>query len=343
MREHIHLVNTHGIGDVIMSLPVIESVLSSGFKLSMLVKSNVEAEVIKTVLNLSEDKVEFIYFQNLSKEGVKGYLKILKKLRSLNIDLIIPSHSVNINKYNLIALFSKSKVRAGQSGGKFNFNHINYDDQSQGHKVEVNYAIFDFILSEAGYNFKPCINLTIPSYHKTNPYRFIDKYERGVISIAPGSGVVESHKRWPIEKYAELIELLLRDKFTIAILGGPGEEELAESIMRLVDHSTGIYNFTGKLKIKETMDVLYESDFLVSNCNGISHMASAIEQIKIIGIYGPTNFKITGAYSDNFFPQSLNLKCSPCYNSSYVTGCGNPICMLNINAQDIHNAIREVQ
>ncbi|MEZ8326203.1 glycosyltransferase family 9 protein [Vibrio splendidus] len=338
MKNHIHLVNTHGIGDVIMSLPTINSILSSGIKLSMTVKSKVEASVINSALGLNGE-IEFIFFKDYSNKGIKGYFGFFRKLRNFNVDIIIPSISVGKTKYNLMALLSKAKIRTGLSGGGLDFNHVKLSLDERRHKVEVNYEIFRGIVKKLSLDINLDKDVTMPIF---SGKKDCNVNVGQLVAIAPGCGILEKHKRWPLEKYAELANQLLKKNFSIAILGGNAEKELAEEIVNLIHDNKNVYNFVGKLSIESTLSTLYNSEVLVANCNGVSHMASLIRNIDIVGLYGPTDYKFTGPYSDNLHALTLGLDCSPCYSASNLTGCGNPVCMKNIDVVSVENIVSNI-
>lgn len=338
MKKHIHLVNTHGIGDVIMSLPVIKVILSNDIKLSMTVKSKVEASVINSALGLN-DEIDYILFKEYSNKGIKGYFDFFRKLRKLNLDVIIPSVSVGKTKYNLMALFSKAKVRSALSGGKFNLNHIKLSLDESKHKVELNYEMFIYVANKLFKDLKLDKSVTMPVFSSRNVF---DTNGKKLVSIAPGCGMLEKHKRWPLEKYAELANRLIEQDFAIAILGGKEEKELAEKIINRIHDSRNLHNFVGNLSIEGTLSILNNSEVLVTNCNGISHMASLIKDINIIGLYGPTDYKFTGPYSNNLHALTLELNCSPCYSSNYLTGCGNPVCMNNIDVTNVESVVSKL-
>ncbi|HFG1578517.1 TPA: glycosyltransferase family 9 protein, partial [Vibrio cholerae] len=198
-------------------------------------------------------------------------------------------------KYNILALISNSKYRVGFSGGKFNFNHLSYTLNPIIHKAESNYQIWKRAIRKFDMDVILDDDVNMPEYTGN---KFFDDFDKNLVSIAPGSGILEKHKRWPVEKYIELTNKLTSQDIHVAILGGDIEKELADDIMKSAIDKDKIHNFVSKLSIKDTISVLHSSNVLVANCNGVSHMASLIKNISIIGIYGPTNYRITGPYTE---------------------------------------------
>jgi hypothetical protein len=78
----------------------------------------------------------------------------------------------------------------------------------------------------------------------------------------------------------------------------------------------------------------------VTACSGIAHLAS-LADVPIVGLFGPTNPGFTGPFSDKLRVVKLNLPCSPCYGTDFVTGCGNAICMSMLYPEIVFDAVVE--
>lgn len=163
------------------------------------------------------------------------------------------------------------------------------------------------------------------------------------ISIAPGSGEIENHKRWPQNKFTRLINAIHEKipNIGIILLGNRIEINLNESIEKSVINKELVFNFTGKTSIEETAHLLYLCNLTIANCNGLSHLASAVGS-KVIGLYGPTDPKFTGPFTSRLFAVSLKMSCSPCYKRGYITGCGNPVCLSDLTVKQVFDTVQKV-
>jgi len=323
----IHVFNTHGIGDVIMSLPMLKNILSREARVLLTVKGKAEAEVVACTLGKNFcERIEYIYFSDFN--GFGGKLRYFKLLRSHNIDLSITATGIHMDKYNLMAFLSGATQRVGL-GGKLAFlNHKNLTQFENIHKVRKNLEIVEFSFDlDLDIEFEQ-----LPSYQADHFYicESPPLPHCKVIALAPSSGELESHKRWPLGNYRKLTERLVEKGHMVILLGGPGEEELGDYISRGLSPDK-VKNYIGKLSIQQSLDCMHECDVLVANCNGLSHMGSLIPDLKIVGLFGPTNPSITGPYSKDLTPIRLGLDCSPCYRRGYIQGCGDPVCMQDID------------
>ena len=68
-----------------------------------------------------------------------------------------------------------------------------------------------------------------------------------------------------------------------------------------------------------------------------AHIAGASAK-NIISIHGPTNFYQSAPYSTKYNDvkvATLNLKCSPCYDTEAIKNCKKNICMQDLNAETV--------
>ncbi|MBA5762794.1 glycosyltransferase family 9 protein [Vibrio sp. 404] len=331
----VHIFNSHGIGDVIMTLPMIESVLNEGGRLLISVKGKAESDIIGAALGGGgSDNIEFIHLSRYP--GFFGALSYIAQLQSKKIDISIPVTGIHPDKYNFMAFLSRAKYRVGCGGHLSFLNDNNFCTHRFFHKVEKNLEILSCVIP-----LSTDIELTCLSAYQTDSDFFGSrnlKPEGKVIALAPSSGEAESHKRWSLENFHELAKYLISRGNTVVILGSPGEEGLAGRILKNLN-SEAVHNFVGALSIKESLDCLEQCDFLIANCNGLSHMGSLVPSLKIIGLYGPTNPMLTGPFRRDLVAVNTNLDCSPCYKRGYITGCGDPVCMRSI---DVSLVIKEI-
>ncbi len=152
----------------------------------------------------------------------------------------------------------------------------------------------------------------LPKLHPTKAdFEFIEKYKADpYICIAPSS--VWFTKRYPIERWAELIALL-PEKYTIYLLGGPPDSGLAQGILDLVTRPR-VENLCGKLSYLQSAALMKGADMNYANDSAPLHFASAMDA-PVTGVFCST---IT---SFGFGPQSHNsriveidyvLACKPC-------------------------------
>jgi heptosyltransferase-1 len=114
------------------------------------------------------------------------------------------------------------------------------------------------------------------------PFAKGDFDARGAVVLLPGAGRPE--KVWPIERFQELAKQL-GDRALAA--WGPGEEERARAIGCPVAPRTSL---------RELAQLLKSASLVIGGDTGPLHLADAL-RTKVIGLYGPTNPRRNGPWS----------------------------------------------
>ena len=133
------------------------------------------------------------------------------------------------------------------------------------------------------------------------------------IALQPGARWM--NKRWPVEKFSELVRLL-GAKFPtarFAIIGGKDEQLLGE-IISTADPARCL-NLCGKTSLLEMVEWLRLSELLVTNDTGPMHVAAALGK-PLVALFGPTEPRRTGPYSQLENVMRVELPCAPCMKSA---------------------------
>ncbi|MFH1798652.1 MAG: glycosyltransferase family 9 protein [Candidatus Omnitrophota bacterium] len=176
-----------------------------------------------------------------------------------------------------------------------------------------------------------------------------DKQEADKILYAEGEGrrviVVNvggnwPAKRWPLDRFTELIKRLL-DRFEdveVALSGAKKDIEVTEKIKSEVDDKR-CYSLAGKTTLNELAAVFQKSSLMISADSGPLHLASAAGN-PIIGLFGPTSREITGPRGKgrNIIIQK-EIDCEiPCY----IESCEKDyLCMRSITVNEVFAAAEE--
>jgi ADP-heptose:LPS heptosyltransferase len=340
--KHIIVAVQNGIGDVVMSLPMLSALdknLPSDGVLSLLLLNR----GLSGLVNLLNWKSTLNIIPLDYKRGW-NYRKLLStalRLRFARADVFLAVHSTNRLFPSIFAFLVGAPISVGPSGrwSKIGFN-ITVPPPGDKHKVQY-YAEFP---KAAG--LTECelgeVEVILPPDKMVEAQHFLknDEPSQKWIFLAPGSGPKEAHKRWPEESYKELILRLLRHSnvFHVGLFGGPDERESLERI------GEAAINFKGRCVIMSQGDfamslaLLRRADCLVSGCSGPAHLAT-LAKIPIVALYGPTNYCSTGPYSSHVRIVRKALKCSPCYRVGFRQGCKTPMCMKAISVDDVFDAV----
>ncbi len=136
-------------------------------------------------------------------------------------------------------------------------------------------------------------------------------------------------KRWPVERFAQLIEPLRR-QFALECItaGGPGDHALGEKI-------TGSLNLCGKTTLRQLVALLERADLVIANDSGPMHIAAALNR-PLVTLFGPTNPIRTGPHGRPDSVVRRDIWCSPCYSRR----CWHQSCLRTLRIDPILAAAR---
>ncbi len=325
-RKSIVIVVPQGLGDVIITFPTVHKILIHGYEVIYVVKDDNIKTYVESYFSGFQAVLFFIVTRGTKPESL---LALIIELRRVSATYIVSAFGVSQLKFSLLALFSGASYRICFAN-KLAFLSNLIISPSGGHK---------------GLEFSQVLKLlNIPSMEAVvfkSKGRNLESRRERVILVGPGSGSEESHKRWPHLHFSKLINLIL-DNYSarVLLLGDRIEFELCERILSSVDarHRKFVQIRAGEVPLHDFAIAVNGVDVAVTNCNGLSHLCASVG-IPIIGIYGPTNWRITGPLSDQFVPIESRLSCSPCYRPGYTRGCGSPQCMYSIRPEAVYREL----
>ena len=120
----------------------------------------------------------------------------------------------------------------------------------------------------------------------------------------------------------------------VVLLWGPGDEE---TIQYIKEKKLPNIFIIPSLNIRELSSILNFASILVSNDNGVRHIAQALS-VKTIGLFGPTNEKAWMKQDKNNIALTSPASCRP-YDK---TRCRDNFCLKDISADSVAKKIDEL-
>jgi heptosyltransferase-1 len=115
---------------------------------------------------------------------------------------------------------------------------------------------------------------------------------QAAVLINPGAGW--GAKRWPIERYAAVAQGLIDRGLRVMINAGPGEEPLAEEIVKSAGAATAL-----SCSLDQLIALTRRVALVIAGDTGPLHLACALGR-PVVGIYGPTDPSRNGPYGTRF-------------------------------------------
>lgn len=284
--KKILCIKPRGIGDVVLSTIVLENLRAhfTNAKIDFLTEDFVKPSIdgiplISKVLTMR--KSEFP-------------LKVANRIRKEKYDLIFDFWSNPRSALITFLSFTEYRVGFNYRGRSFAYNFKvdvgRGEHHSAEHNLELLKALDVKIISKNIYAFVD---------NKKNEWaeNFIsDNFSNDtpVIGIIP-SGGWES-KRCDAEKWVEICKLLKKElDIQLMIIWGPGDELDAQLISNGLPDSTFL---SPKTSISEMSALINNCSLIIANDSGPMHISAALG-IPTLGLFGPTDPKKHGPYSEN--------------------------------------------
>lgn len=340
--KEILIIKFAAIGDVILMVPMIRLLkkMHPEAKITFLC-SGINYGMVKRVKYV--DEVINYNIHSVVSNPVK-FFEFLKNIRKKTYDLVIDAEQWSrINA--ILTVFLKKKYTIGFKFEK-QYKHAYYDAISihskKIHEVENFLSLLNIIgihshdedkylefdLSDEALNFAE--DFWIENNLK-------DKY---VICLQPGSGVNGYAREWKDEYYSALGKRLTSDFVDVRILltGLKSDFERCEKIVNAIGKNA--LNIAGKNNMDKDLAIVKKSNLMICGNTGILHLAASVKT-KTIGLHGPNNPVIWGAYDKNAIVVQSDIYCSPCLYLGHDFGCKAPVCMDRILVEDVYMKVVE--
>ncbi|MCL4542701.1 MAG: glycosyltransferase family 9 protein [Deltaproteobacteria bacterium] len=310
--KNILIIKLSSIGDCLLATPAIESI-RKGYPDSFITWLIEDKSKDIALLNPNVDEVIVI---DKKKFKISDYLSLIKKLKSRHYDLSIDLQGVD--RTSIFAFLSGAKIRCVEEYANLGF--LNNKKIIRGGRPPEHAAQFYLFLAEkCGGKKIPDINFALITSDEDKKFAggFLKKNFDGNIDNNLFVGINPAGawktKRWPIKYFIELSKrLILAFHVNIVIFGGKGDECFAQEILKEVE-SDKIKSAVSKTSLKQAKELLMKMDYFITPDSSLMHIASSIEGLKTIALFGPTDPKLTGPLGKNSVVLRDNLYCMPCF------------------------------
>ncbi len=142
-------------------------------------------------------------------------------------------------------------------------------------------------------------------------------------------------RRWPIERYVDLANLLINAGCEVVLVGANGDQWVKPYF-----EDVHVVDLIGKTSLLELVDVLNKASLIITHDTGPLHLAT-LTKTPLITLFGPTPSSAVapiGRENLQIFTASPDIVCAPCYDGKNYADCNNPICMKSIPVDDVFAA-----
>jgi ADP-heptose:LPS heptosyltransferase len=302
----ILVISMAGIGDTVLATPLIQE-LRANFPQAQL-DALVRWAGAKDLL-VSSPHLNTVYQQDLMGEPFGKSVGFLRSLRRVGYDISINTHPQSRIHYRFIARLIGATSRLSHryegwnSLDRFLVNQTTAQDY-QRHTVENNLDLLK-LLGKPHLPSKHDLQIFLSNEDLKWAESFLGAQELGNrqrLGIHVGSGRTKNLalKRWPLQRYIELVGALRRKhpELAILLLGGPDEETDLQHILKL--HSSPLVMRVPTKTLRQAAALIQRCTAFLSVDTVHMHLAAAVKTPRQLVIEAPTLNKTNEPYGNPF-------------------------------------------
>ena len=329
--RQILIVCPNWVGDVVMATPTLDC-LRQNYP-----EAKITGMIRPYVRGVIEDGPWFENLITCHDKTVNGFFQAIAAIRRLKPDLTIVLP--NTFRSAIIARLGGSKQIYGyrREGRSMLLSGGPHPERNSRGIIPV--PMRDYYLEICR-----CLKLTIPEAARprlffsdsleANAKKLLQRYgikpDDMVIGLNPGAKFGVS-KCWSPDYYAGLAELLSANwNCKLLLFAGPGEAELAESIVSL-SRTTIINTAPDSVDLSLLKPLINRCQLLITNDTGPRHYAVAFG-VPVVVIMGPTDPRYTNTNLEKTLILRQPLDCSPCHDKTCPQ---DHECMTAITPRDV--------
>lgn len=321
----ILFITLSNIGDVILSLPALDSLLSA------YPKAEVTLLCGERAIGLFTDN---FYLKRCivydSSKGFRQKLSIFLELKKEVFDLLVDL------KNSALPLLLKARHKtypwfnASARVAHMRDRHL--------YKVQK----FSWPVTRDRASFLSRKSLYISDKDRKAISHILD-YEAALSSedkfIVVGPGARSHIKRWPADKFAPLCARLIEEfKIKVILAGDESDGETCAAVKKRLPQP--VVNLCGKTSLKSLAALIERAELVISNDSAIMHLASYLDR-PTLAIFGPTDYKKYGPWAGRSEVVHSKLGCSPCEVAQCKLGDTSK-CLKDIKVEEVYAAAKRL-
>jgi ADP-heptose:LPS heptosyltransferase len=341
----ILIVLPNNLGDVIMALPVIESIKHSSEDISItfFVEQGYEGGALNNpnidrLFLFPRKQIKQLLTTSDWQEGMSILKKNVDLLRSYNFDSVINlcQHTYTatlLSQLDIPNIFGRYFLPQGCHAITDLWSRYLYSIpysrmSSMLHAVDV----YKYIAGVAGTQERGTIHLSKDEADSARQFLTSNKMPSGARFVLIHPGAAYQSKMWPVEYVITLAKKLINDGYWIVITGSDKEVDIADAV-KLQTGSQCIIA-SGKLDFRGSISLASQAQFCITGDTAMMHAAAALN-VKVCALFGPTSPVETGPYGAGHIIFSGRCPTRPCF----CFDCKTKLCMKSITPETVYSFI----
>ncbi|MFA6600883.1 MAG: glycosyltransferase family 9 protein [Candidatus Omnitrophota bacterium] len=339
--RRILVIRLDALGDVVMTRPAIAALWRAfpGVPIDLVLSAEnaVLFDDAKEVRNILPVTGHWFSPTASFAQRIRTFLRILSQIRKVKYDLAIDFRG-DLRHILLLWLAGiPYRIGYGITGGGFFLTRCG-SYSFERHQVDLNLALLEFLsVKELPVN-EPF------TYSGERKRRFWNLYGEPLARLGPVKKIVlhagagYPSKRWPPEKYDELVRRILEASLgQIVLIGTEHDREVWRGPEQRTDW---VIDLRGKTRVCD-LPILYDAaQVFVGGDSGPAHIAAAQGLESVVLFSGTNDARVWHPWTVRLHLQRHSVDCSPC--EERVCPLGHHDCMNKISVDEVFETIRSV-
>lgn len=155
--------------------------------------------------------------------------------------------------------------------------------------------------------------------------------------VVVSAGARSDSKKWPKEKFVQLISKLINElSVKIILVGDKGDIALNQAIANELKNQ--VLDLSGKTNLSALAALMKKTNLLICNDSAVMHIASYFD-IPIVAIFGITDDEKYAPWSQDFSVVKKELFCRPCEKA--ICKFGTLECLSRVQVDDVFREVKD--
>ena len=163
-----------------------------------------------------------------------------------------------------------------------------------------------------------------------------------LVGVNVNASEVAEERRWPLENFAALMDLLIqRLKAKVVLLGAPDEVPYVDRVIAMMREDP--VSLAGRTTLPEAIAAISRLDLFITNDSGPLHLAYAVG-VPTISFYGPESPSRYGPLGPRHQTLYKGLNCSPCIffkNLKKINCRQDALCLREISLEEAYRLVEQ--
>ena len=343
----ILLVRLSAVGDVLFGLPTLEA-LARAFpeaRIDWLAEEKTRAileghPLLRRVLVFPRKTLSREFRRPwLWPRALARLLRHLAALREDRYDLVLDLQGNLKSGLQVLLARGKRKIgfaRTGSKEGAWLVVDERVDPGPEGtHRIEKDLRLAAHLGAPAEFR-RP--RLPVPESARREARAFWEALPgRGPrIVVHPGSSAYNAYKRWPAERYGQVLAELARElDAQVTVIEGRGEEDLVRRLQEGAGRSFAV--FPQEKDLLQVAALVGEARIFLGGDSAPMHLAH-LQGVPCVALFGPKSPRVYGPYR---VPRRILRYPTPCHPCR-LRSCPAPLCVLGIHPRHVTAAVRSL-